>query len=97
MKTTLFALNEKLQMLNDIRQEAAENRKYFTKSEGTRGELQEYINKVGLKVTEDTKAHDAKHQERIEEIKRLKDEIQRLKSEQSQKEKEHLNNIEQLN
>ena len=39
MKTTLFALNEKLSMLNDVRLEAAENRKYFTKSEGSRGEL----------------------------------------------------------
>jgi hypothetical protein len=61
MKTTLYALNEKLQMLNDVRQDLSDHKKYFTKSEGTRGELQEYINKIGIKVTEDVKEHDAKH------------------------------------
>ena len=65
MKTTLFALNEKLSMLNDVRQDLNEHKKYFVKSESTRGELQEYINKVGHKVTEDTKQHDAKHHANI--------------------------------
>jgi hypothetical protein len=52
---------------------------------------------VGVKVTEDTKAHDEQHQTNIDEIKKLKEQIQSLKDEQTKKEQDHLSNVDKLN
>lgn len=50
MKTTLFALNEKLAMVTDIRNDLDETKSYLQGSESTRQELQGHIQDTSEKV-----------------------------------------------
>ena len=86
MKTTLMALNEKLQVLTDIKQDIDDHKEYIRNSEDKRNELQSYIDNTGKKITADTKNHSDQHQEHIDEIDRLRNEIQQLKLHQAQRE-----------
>lgn len=79
MKTTLMALNEKLQVLTDIKQDIDDHKEYIRNSEDKRNELQSYIKQTGEKIVVDTKNHSDQHQEHIDEIDRLRNEIQQLK------------------
>lgn len=86
MKTTLMALNEKLQVLTDIKQDVDDHKEYIRTSEDKRNDLQSYIKKTSEKIAVDTKNHSDQHQEHIDEIDRLRNEIQQLKLHQAQRE-----------
>ena len=51
---TLIALNEKLQVFNDIKKDLAENKQIVRQSEDARGNLQITIKQTAQKLKEDT-------------------------------------------
>lgn len=61
MKTTLFALNEKLAMINDIRSDLDGQKGNFRFSEETRGQLQMSMERTSKTIVIDTNAHDDLH------------------------------------
>ena len=75
MKTTLFALNEKLAMVTDIKNDLEETKSYLQGSEQTRQELQGHIQETSQRVKKDASDHDSSHQKKISEIQSLNDKI----------------------
>lgn len=51
---TLIALNEKLQVFNDVKKDLAENKQIVRQSEDARGRLQVTITQTAQKLKEDT-------------------------------------------
>lgn len=66
-------------------------------SEGKRAEIQAHIVTVSQTIRKDTEAHDAKHNKSLQEIEKLRIEIQDLKRKMHGSENEHLKAIERLN
>ena len=97
MKTTLFALNEKLTVLEDVEKDITETRQNFKSSEATRGELQAQILSTGEKITAYKSEYDQKLAKQLSEIDQLKAEIQNLKKQMADKENAHLVSVENLN
>lgn len=56
-----MALNEKLQVLTDIKQDIDDHKEYIRTSEDKRNELQQYIKNTGEKIVVDTKNHTDQH------------------------------------
>ena len=54
MRNTLIALNEKLQVFNDFKKDAAENKSFVRESEGAREKLQVIITTTANKLNENT-------------------------------------------
>jgi len=50
MKTTLMALNEKLQVLTNIKEDVEETRQYFATSENKRVLLQESMKRTSINI-----------------------------------------------
>jgi len=50
----LIALNDKLQVFNDLKKDVAENRNFVLESEGARERLQVTITTTAVKLKEDT-------------------------------------------
>lgn len=97
MKTTLFALNEKINVSSDIRNDIDSHKAYMKTSETQRTTLQAHIVKTSETITVETAMHDEKHQSKILEIKRLQDEVESLKMHISVMEIEHQQNVEGIN
>ena len=73
---TLIALNEKLQVFNDIKKDLAENKQIVRQSEDARGKLQVTITQTAQKLKEDTEMKE-KFQESLQsKINELMQEIQ---------------------
>ena len=51
---TLIALNEKLQVFNDLQKDVAENQQMVRDSEAAREDLQQQLVKISVQVREDT-------------------------------------------
>ena len=51
---TLIALNEKLQVFNDLQNDVAQNQQFVRESEAAREELQAILTNTAQKVKEDT-------------------------------------------
>lgn len=62
---TLIALNEKLQVFNDIKKDLAENKQIVRQSEDARGKLQVTITQTAQKLKEDTEMKE-KFQENLQ-------------------------------
>jgi len=75
MTTTLFALNEKLVVLNDVKTDCEEHKGYFIISEAKRVDLQSHIESAAEAYKEDTKRHTDMHAEQAREITRLRTEV----------------------
>ena len=97
MKTTLFALNEKINVFSDIRNDVESHKAYIQQSEGQRSSLQTHILKTSETITVETSNHNYKHQSKIQETKRLMEEIESLKMHISVMEIEHQQNLEGIN
>ena len=80
---TLIALNEKLQVFNDLQKDVAENQQNFRTSENSREELQVKITQIAVEVKEDTELKEKYQTSLLEEIQSLKDEIMALKQQMS--------------
>ena len=65
---TLIALNEKLQVYNDLQKDVAENQQFVRESEAAREELQVQIVQISQKVKEDTELKEQLHNSLIKEI-----------------------------
>ena len=61
MKITLVALNEKLAMVNDIRQDGDDTKAYLANSEDKRNNLQVHVQQLAEKILQDTEQHEQKH------------------------------------
>ena len=57
MKTTLFALNEKLAVMEDIEKDIEEHKKYLKTSETSRVDLQNHITETSSQITKYTEEH----------------------------------------
>ena len=97
MKTTLFALNEKLMLMEDVEEDAKNQKSYFLKSEQTRAQLQTHITETSVKMGEAQSKFETNVQSKIQEINELKTEIQGLKEKIAQKENQHFVSVENLN
>ena len=53
MKTTLLALNEKLTVVNDVKQDIIEHQQYFQESEVQRAKLQDILVDTSNKVKDE--------------------------------------------
>lgn len=73
-------------VMEEIEQDAKNQKEYFLKSEQTRGELQQHITESSQKMEAAQKLFDSNVQDRIQEIKDLKAEIQNLKEKIAEKE-----------
>lgn len=58
MKITLVALNEKLAMVEDIRQEGEDHKTYLADSEDKRNNLQAHLRELTEKILQDTEDHE---------------------------------------
>lgn len=68
MKTTLFALNSKLQQWEEMKSTCANSSESLALSEQKRVELQEAIQESGLKVSSDLLMHSSKKEELVQHI-----------------------------
>ena len=59
LRTTQFALNEKVEVINDMKQDVITHKTLFDNSESKRGELQVHIKQTSLKIIKDTEEHSA--------------------------------------
>ena len=97
MKTTLYALNERVNVQSDIRDDIDSHKAYLQTSENQRGQLQASIVKTSEKIVIETSAHNEKHQSKTLEIKSLQEEIESLKMHISVMEIEHQQNVDGIN
>ena len=86
----MIALNEKLQVFNDLQRDVAENQKLFKDSESIREELQVKITQIGEQVKEDTEMKEKYQSSLLNEIEQLKAEIQSLKRKASADKQAHI-------
>ena len=61
MKTTLVALNEKLAVTNDIKQDADDHNEYLGNSEAQRQNLQQQMEQTAQKILQDAAANAEQH------------------------------------
>lgn len=78
MKTTLRALNDKVNIVEDIRQDAYDYKGYLATSEDKRNNLHAKLQEFAKKTTIDTEDHDQKHDENLKEIKNLRAKLRAL-------------------
>lgn len=77
MKTTLLALNEKLTVVNDVKQDIVEHQQYFQESEAQRAKLQNILVDTSNKVQDEAVKNNDKQEELIREIERLQEELRK--------------------
>ena len=75
MTTTLTALNGKISVLTDIRNDIDQHKEYLENSEEQRENLQKHIVEVSNKILDDTKVHTDKHQDQTQYATQLLSEI----------------------
>ena len=75
---TLIALNEKLQVLNDLQKDVAENQQMMRDSEAAREELQQKLLQIAQQVREDTEMKEKYQTSLNQDIVQLKNDIQML-------------------
>lgn len=71
MKTTLFALNEKLCVVNDVKQDNEEHRQYLQVSEAERAKLQITIQETSTRILRTSETTSTKHKQLIDDIEGL--------------------------
>ena len=90
---TLIALNEKLQVFNDIKKDLAENKQIVRQSEDARGKLQITIKQTAQKLKEDTEMKE-KFQESLQsKINELMQEIQQCEQQAHHTAQIHLDQL----
>ena len=77
VKTTVYALNDKLAIFNDLEQELQTKNESLLKSEAKRAELQNRIAETSVKITEDAKFHKETHEKLKQDIQDLLAEIKK--------------------
>mmetsp|Transcript_18165 Transcript_18165/g.13216 ORF Transcript_18165/g.13216 Transcript_18165/m.13216 type:complete len:129 (+) Transcript_18165:93-479(+) len=97
LKTTVIALNEKIEVMNDLKEDVSNHKSMLKQSEEKRVELQIHIEKTAVVIKQDTQEHNSYQSELIEENESLKKEIMALKAAHAKKEKENLEAVEKLN
>jgi hypothetical protein len=80
-----------------MKQDVITHKQLLAHSEGKRGELQVHIVQTSEEIKVDTAKHTSYEQELTEETHRLQNEIQQLKQQMAQREKEHLLKLELVN
>ena len=90
LKTTMIALDEKVKVMDDIKQDISNTRRDLGESEAKREELQEHIEDTGEKVGVETKKHTTYQEELIAENNDLRQQIQGLKQQMAFKERDWL-------
>ena len=87
---TLIALNEKLEVFNDLKKDVTENKEFVRQSEEARRGLQVQINVTAEKLAEDTNIKQ-KYQESLSaNIKSLQEEIQEQERAKAKQQQDHL-------
>ena len=87
---TLIALNEKLEVFNDLKKDVTENKEFVRQSEEARHGLQVQINATAEKIAEDTNIKQ-KYQESLSaNIKSLQEEIQEQERAKAKLQQDHL-------
>ena len=76
METTLVALNQKLEALQDVRVEVEHHTKLFQNSEAERGDQQTLMVKLAHKVRIESETHEEMHDKSRNEIEKLLQDIQ---------------------
>jgi len=76
MKMTLFALNSKLQQWEEMKGNCVSAGESLALSEQKRGELQDFIQQSGLKVSSDLQMHSSKKDELVQHISDLQAQCQ---------------------
>ena len=78
LKTTVIALNEKVEVVNDLRHDVDGARGDFTVSETKRVELQVHIKETSIKIHEETEEHTKYQDHLISENDNQRSEIKKL-------------------
>ena len=91
---TLIALNEKLEVFNDLKKDKSEHMTIINDSENNRKKLQVTITTTAEKVNVDRSKHEQYEQKLVNEINQLQQDIQELHIKAAAQQKAHL---EQLN
>jgi trehalose/maltose hydrolase-like predicted phosphorylase len=84
LKTTVFALNGKCEIVNDHLADVQQANKRFQESEEARAKLQNHMVETSQKVQVDSSAHKTYQDELISEIKSLQEQFQ------SEKQRQHM-------
>ena len=90
---TLIALNEKLNVFNDLKNDVAENQAIFKQSENEREKLQITITTNAQKLKEDSEMHEKFEQQLQEKIQSLMEEVQELEREMASLQQAHLEEL----
>ena len=72
MKNVLIALNEKLLVFNDFKQDVANHKQFLKESENRREALQMEVRTISTKVIADSQEHTSYESQLVEENKSLK-------------------------
>ena len=76
---TLIALNEKLQVFNDLQKDVVENQAFVRESEDAREQLQIKLTQTAQQVKEDTELKEKYQNSLLQEISQLKSTIQQVR------------------
>jgi hypothetical protein len=90
LRTQIVALNEKAEVLNDMRLDVAAQKDLLRGSENHRADLQTTLTNTGRLVREDTAKHQDYQSRLIADNESLRAEIAELKALLGRKEQEHL-------
>jgi hypothetical protein len=97
MKTTLMALNEKLAVVNDVKMDIEDHKKYFATSEQERAKLQDILVETSESVKQEAIKNKDKQEELIAEIERLQSQLRVQEAKFDSTVQSHQSAMEQLN
>ena len=90
VRTTVYALNDKLAIFNDIENELKVKNESLLLSEKKRVELQKRMEETSIKITEDAKFHKETHERLKQEIQELLGEIKKERQVQFDLQQQHI-------
>ena len=96
LRTTIVALNEKAEVLEDMRKDVFAQKELLRSSETHRFELQAQLTETARKLDEDTAQHQQYQQRLIADNERLRQELEAARQLLAKREQEHLLKLDEV-
>ncbi len=97
LKTTVIALNEKAEIIGDMRNDVAETRNQYEQCDVARVELQVHIKETSITIAKDNEEHKQYQTELIEKYETAQAEIKRMNEDRVKRERVHRDGLEKVN
>ena len=97
LRTQVFALQEKAEVLNDMRVDVQANKDLLRSSEDRRYEMQQTFVRITETVRTETSDNQEDRRRLIEENQKLRDELEATRTLMGRREQEHLQFVDELN